>query len=552
MKGLRLNKVLGLAIGDRSILAAEVAGGGEPEVRRTGEFVWPEGVSLEQPDVLGKALGQFLKQQRFSANQAVVGLPAKWVLVKPKEVPPADDDAAASLLRLQAEREFSPELKDLVYDFAGQTSASEPTSVLLMATPQKYLDQIQAMAEAARITVRAVAPWAAALGEASGKVLATNAAVMYLGAGSAELTARSGGGLCVLRHLRPTAVPVMAVAERVRQGGGGEAEESHGEGANGSNGGNGGGRVADGALLGFSGELRRVLSMLPPDRGPGAKANGTNGSNGHNGGRELVVWDGIGVDPSALVALSERLGVTVKAGRELARRAGDVASGAQHGVGRFAPAVALCVAGIQDGLLPVDFLHSRLTAPKKQLVGRQAAWAIAVAVALAVSSVLFYSDLQEKARERDDLLKTLNSQKADAAAAKAAVDRVTLARSWYGGQPKYLECFKDLTNSVPEDSGTWMMSLNIREAPKVQAVGARPGAGAAASAAPDKTVLQVNISGKSTNEKIPLRIQDALLGANARLGAKRITDVRLQNVRVQQNKGVKETNFDITFNYLAD
>ena len=547
LKGLR-GKVLGLAIGDRSILVAEVsASGGDPEVKHAAEFPLPEGVSLDQPDVLGKALGQFLKQQRMHVGQAVVGLPAKWVLVKAKEVPPADPEAAAGLLRLQAEREFSPELKDLVYDFAGQPSASETRSVLLMATPRKYLTHIETMAEAARITVKAVTPWAAALGEASGRLMETDAPVLYLGAGSAELTARCSGGLCVLRHLRPTPVAAIPVAATVAVGRESVTEAAPSDrtgGTNGSSNGSNGSHAAGAALLGFSNELRRVFSMLPADK-PSGKGitNGENGS-GHRGPRELVLWDGVGVEPSAYVALSERLGVTVKPGRELAKRSMDAGTsgGSQAGPGRFAPAVALGVAGLQEGLLPVDFLHSRLREAKKRVLGRQAIWGIAVTAAVAVASFIFYNDVQKKAAYRDELTEQLKQQKPTADAARAAVDRALFARSWYGTQPKYLDCLRDLTNAVPEQSGTWMTGLTIREASKSQ-TGVRPGT----AAAPEKGTLQVNVTGKSTNDDIPRRILAALRGT------KRMTDVSFTDVRQNQStKGPKEVAFTITFNYQLE
>ena len=64
----------------------------------------------------GAALAEFLRQKQFTARHAVVGLPAKWLLVKTKEVPPADSKTASDLLRLQAEGDFSSELRDLVFE----------------------------------------------------------------------------------------------------------------------------------------------------------------------------------------------------------------------------------------------------------------------------------------------------------------------------------------------------------------------------------------------------------------------------------------------------
>ena len=137
LKAARYNKVLGLAIGDRSIFAAEVSTGGggggggaggageRPEARTLGEFTFPEGLSISSDaTAIGAALAEFLREHKFTARTAVIGLPAKWLLVKTKEVPPADESVAADMLRLQAEGEFSSELKDLVFDYAGAPSTA--------------------------------------------------------------------------------------------------------------------------------------------------------------------------------------------------------------------------------------------------------------------------------------------------------------------------------------------------------------------------------------------------------------------------------------------
>ena len=116
----RANKMLGLALGERSILIAEVTNAaGACQVVKTAEFVYPDGISQQQPEALGHALRHFIKEQGFSARSAVFGIAAKSVLTKSKEIPPVDPSLAADLLRLQVESEFSSELKDLVYDYAG-------------------------------------------------------------------------------------------------------------------------------------------------------------------------------------------------------------------------------------------------------------------------------------------------------------------------------------------------------------------------------------------------------------------------------------------------
>src|SRR5580704_10420855 len=125
-------------MGERSLLAAEVvAAVDRPQVVKLAEMVYPEGISLSQPAELAKAVAHFLKDNHFSTRSAVIGIPLKWLVIKSKEVPPSDDATIIQLLRLEAEAEFSSELKDLVYDFAGDPTATGPSrTVLLAATPK--------------------------------------------------------------------------------------------------------------------------------------------------------------------------------------------------------------------------------------------------------------------------------------------------------------------------------------------------------------------------------------------------------------------------------
>jgi len=82
------NKVLGLAVGERGILACELTrAGAGATATRLAEFEYPAGVSPDDTGQLGKALGEFLRERGFSARRAVVGLPLRWAVVKPKEVP---------------------------------------------------------------------------------------------------------------------------------------------------------------------------------------------------------------------------------------------------------------------------------------------------------------------------------------------------------------------------------------------------------------------------------------------------------------------------------
>src|SRR3954447_17244158 len=108
MKAFGGNKVLGLAFGERGVTACELSRAGGGATAAIGaEFVYPAGVSADDPAALGRALRDFLREHHFSSRRAVVGLPLKWAVVKQKEIPPSSPAALADMLRLQAERDFA-------------------------------------------------------------------------------------------------------------------------------------------------------------------------------------------------------------------------------------------------------------------------------------------------------------------------------------------------------------------------------------------------------------------------------------------------------------
>ncbi|HUB25991.1 MAG TPA: hypothetical protein VL992_11230, partial [Tepidisphaeraceae bacterium] len=340
MKRSRAKKVLGLALGDRSMLIAEVSASNKPRVENVAEFVYPDGLSLANPLELGKALGAFLGENKFSANQAVIGIPVKWLLVKSKDVPPTDTATLANLLRLEAESEFSTELKDLLFEFTEGTSIVGK-SVLLLATPKKNIDSAAELCEAARLNAMAVTPSALALGRAMGAASEREMLVLTLGKTGSEITVQQGSASSGMKHLR-AAEPKLP----------------------------------------FVSELRRTMTMLP----------GSGGSR-----REIVLWNGIESHGLDAKSLGEQLGLPVRAGdlNGLGADATLATASANGQSQRFAGAVALALAGLTDGAAVSDFLHSRLAPPKPKRIPRWAYLATLAFIAAVVGCVMAFQDMQQ-------------------------------------------------------------------------------------------------------------------------------------------------------------
>ncbi len=453
MKSLRLNKVIGLSLGEQSLLAAELVATdkGQPEVRLRAEMRYPAGVTPANPAELGAALGAFLRDQKFTARHAVVGLPAKWLIVKPKSVPPADPATLADLLRLQAEGEFSAELKDLTYDYAADTTSGQPSSVLLIATPQRYVDGAVALCDAAKLTAAAVTPSAVALGVATAAGSAgSTPIVMAVGPSGAELTAQAGGAPSAIRHLRAPA--------------GGESV---------------------GENKPFLGELRRAVSTLPA-----------------SGVRQMVLW-GTNADAAAL---GESLGIAVRAG-ELPSLGVNPNGTASLGDGRqYAAAVALALSAMGEQRQAIDFLHSRLAPPP---VRRIPQWAVTAALALValIACAYWANDVQQdRQRTLDDLTRQVDDRKLTADDARAFVDKVSFAKRWHGGSPRYLACLRDLTDALPRDSETYATNLTLHEPARPTGAAAQ----AAAAKASDDLTLIGRLEGKTSNQIRAQQVVDKL------------------------------------------
>ena len=161
----KTQNILGLAFEDNRILVAEVQMGADrPHLHQCSRFkVLPENPPLANPAEMGRKLRQFLKDNQFSAKTAVVGLPAKWLVAKELTIPPTGANALTGVLNIQAERAFSLDPKDLIFDYSGRAKSAASSTLLLMAMQRQRLNQIQTLAKATGLQLIAVTPTSHAL-----------------------------------------------------------------------------------------------------------------------------------------------------------------------------------------------------------------------------------------------------------------------------------------------------------------------------------------------------------------------------------------------------
>lgn len=416
---------LGAAVTDGSITFAEVSAGGEKRtVRHVATFPLPAGQSFDSPEPLGQSIASFLRQRKFGASRVVIGVPAKWLIALEKELPPADETLATSMLRLQAERLAVAESGELAFDYAGQADPSQPSKVLLVAMPRKRLERVEQALESAGLTIAAVTSTALTLAseaQSSDPGVAPPPGLLLLGRNGVEMVWRQQGAPRMLRHLSFT--------------------------------------MLNGTLppLGpLSAELRRTVALVP--RAADGKPP------------ELILCDAVGLTDQQRREFSERLGVNVKAcdaGTAMGLTTADVQA---NGDG-FAPAAALAVAGIRGSALPIDFKHSRLAPQPPRRFGKRSVWGAATGAVLVVLIGFLYFDVHRTRAELDAANARLAEMAPDIKDAENSIERIRYARSFFETRPPMLDSLREITLSFGESERIWATSFTMRDNRRVQLSG---------------------------------------------------------------------------------
>jgi len=419
---------LGLAFGDRSIRAAEVARDGT--VLREAEYAIPEGASLAAPEALGAGLVEFLRANRFTASRAVAGLPARWILARDVEIPPMSAAMAGGALRMQAERDFSMEIEDLVLDYAGDVDAAQPRRILMVALLNRHLDGVVRACRSAGIRLLAATSTALALARAGSKD-PVDSVLVSLSEGAAEVLIDGGGSPRTLRHIAFDGAPGAGPA----------------------------------ALAAVGSEIRRTLALMPGGPPPGG----------------LVLWDGLGIDPEGLRLLAERAGLPIRTGDP---EGIGLSSGLETGdPPRQVAAATLALAGTRKDLLAIDFLHSRCAPPRKRRIGRRALLGAAAAITVAIVGVSFLLHLQGREAELAALKGRISGMEAEIKEAEAFVkNNKSLVLGWYDARPHPLDILKRVTLAFPEEGSIWAVNFSALEGLKGSLTG---------KAVTQKTILDV-------------------------------------------------------------
>ena len=405
--------LLGLSIDDSGVVAAEVTvRSGRAEIRRTGLFGFDEKLNEENARELGRKLGRSLRANQFSSRQAVVGLPAKWIVSKEIVAPPAAADALVSMLGIQAERAFSLNAGELVFDYCGRADSSGKSNVLLIAARRQIINQIKELVDAAGLRARSVTVSALAFGKADGAGAGPQRRYgLYAQAKYCEFWSQSNGRLRSVKHI-PTAGTSEIAGDRA-------------------------------ALMAST--LQRLLLLsseqdqLPP--------------------YQVTMYDGCGLSDGIIDRLNAELGpqITVSDGA-----AGLLPGGGSEDA-RSVAAAAVAMAGVGADKSGVDFLNPRIGRKKTSGRARIIKWAAVAGVVFVVGVGAVIADWHGKSADVAAFSSHWEQIADDAVTAREMVDRISYAGSWTSQKPVFLACLRELTLAFPESSRIWATSLGLSE-----------------------------------------------------------------------------------------
>ncbi len=417
--------LLGLAIDDFGVVAAEVCiRQGRPEIRRTGLLPFDEKLRPDNVEQLGHKLRQFLRANNFSSRRAVIGIPTKWIVTKEIAAPPATPDAIAGMLGIQAERAFSLNAGELIFDYCGPTSTSEKSQIMLVAARRQVVNQVKELADAAGLKARSVTVSALAFGKALSGTGTRQRYGLYARPGYCEFWSQFGGRLRSIQH-----VPVV--------------------GANGT--------AAERAESLTSTIQRLVLLTSRQNQSPP---------------HEITMYDACDLSDGIIDRLNKRLAPQITISNGNAGLLSDgIRSPDASEIAQSVAAAALAATAIGASKPAVDFLNPRIGCEKTSGRKRFTTWAAVAAVVLVVGVAAVVADWRSKSADIATCTQQLEQMSEDITAAREIVDRISYAGSWTSRKPQFLECLRQLTLTFPESPSVWATSLALSEQAEGSLVG---------------------------------------------------------------------------------
>ena len=415
VKLIESRRMLGLAVEEDCLMAADITYDGEEyHINNTASLVFPEGTSFEEPEETGKLIRQFLSDNGFVSRKAVIGIPAKWMMLRGKDIPPSKSDAVAGIIKIYAEREFSIGADSLVIDYIGCVDEKETGRLLLGAVRRKTFEDINETMRAAGLTVLSVTPASMALRAMAleEKGQATPDFFLYLRPGFAEILTAENGKVTGIKHVK---------------------------------------KYKTSGIDQFITEIKRIIFFYPDHGMETIK-------------RTLMIWDASNLDDQEFSDLNQSLSPQIdvlKSGFRILNNRIGASSGLNDNENSVS--AALVPAFTEGGTHYLDFLNSRLDVKKSIIQRKQIGWAAALILILIIFLLNMFFTWRSSKNDVVEFKSKLEEMKGDITSAEEIIQRVTMARGWYSERPEIIRCLRELTLAFPVEGKVWATNLAINE-----------------------------------------------------------------------------------------
>jgi hypothetical protein len=415
-KMIKPKKFVGLAVEDNGILAADVRREKDAfKVTNTKHFVFPEGCDLKDPESLGTALGAFLQENKFSGRKAIIGIPAKWLMMRAKTFPAAAKDKIAGMLKIYAEREFSLSPDELALDYTASKASDSSNRIVLSAMSRSNLEQVMlavrwAGLDVYSVTVSSVAVFALISGRMSPPAPSH---FLYIRPDYAEFLTREGAQTVDVKYFQK------------------DIKRETGP---------------------FITELSRIITYH-------------SNSSGGDGKAKLLVWNASGDSVrEELKTLADTVSHQMKIveGDRQAIAAGLGLPWEEKAYALIAPAMLGQSFNDADPF-HLDFLNSRMNFKTGMIKKNQVMWASGAAAAVLIILIVMLFVWRSDKKDVNELKAKLNDMQGDIDSARDVINKVASASSWYSDRPKVLACLKELTVAFPDEGRIWVTNLAFNE-----------------------------------------------------------------------------------------
>jgi len=400
---------LGISIGDRSMRLAEVIrnGGGAPTAR-IAEFVYPDGLKLEDPQALGQELGRFLKSQGFTARRTLIGIPARWLIFNPYEVPATDESTATRAMWLYATEKTPRALGPMVFDYMGQCNPISKSTMLIVGLQEQWIGRLTTLATAAGLKLASLTPIASALSAVTAEHV-SDAIVASFGPEGAELMGRDGPNARWIGQVRMNGSIGPAISQ-----------------------------------------LRRALAGMRLDDDSNSVQWTEQDPRPQ---RKLVVWNSGSAEPALLDLLraSPNLSMVDASERWLGISGGD---------GKGLCEIALTQPPSPASERMINFLRPRVAPPMNRrafVTGNWQPWAAAAALLFA----LIFADIEHLRGQISSADQKLQDLAPAVSVAGPFVSSMSFAEAFRTGSPHYLACLRDITDAIGPDGQTYLTEFNL-------------------------------------------------------------------------------------------